>query len=77
MTEIGEQEALIKDLELALAQANGRLIELTEELGPWKARALRAEALVGEGLNIDKINTWLNSKGYAVYDRATKREWGQ
>jgi hypothetical protein len=77
MTEIGEKEALIADLERALAQANGRLIQLTEELGPWKARALRAEQLVGEGLNIDRINQWLNTKGYGIVDRATGKRWGE
>ena len=51
MVEMDEKTALIADLELALAQANGRLIELTEELGPWKARALRAEKLIEGGLS--------------------------
>jgi hypothetical protein len=66
MVEIGEKEALIADLEHALAQANGRLIQLTEELAPWKARALRAEKLIEEGLSFEKIVPWLVSKGYRV-----------
>ena len=57
----------------ALAQANGRLIELTEELGPWKARALRAEQLIEEGLSIERIVPWLASKGYRVVSLKTRR----
>jgi hypothetical protein len=77
MTEISEQTVLIKDLEAALQSANERLIALTEELGPWKARAMRAEKIIEEGIDLERMNAWLNTKGYAVYDRATKREWGK
>jgi chromosome segregation ATPase len=73
MTEMSEQTALIADLEHALAQANGRLIQLTEELGPWKARALRAEKTLEEGLNIQSIGRWMASKGFAVIDPDGKR----
>lgn len=73
MVEMDEKTALIADLELALAQANGRLIELTEELGPWKARALRAEKLLEDGLNIQSIGRWMAGKGFAVLDPDGKR----
>jgi hypothetical protein len=66
MTEMDEQTALIRDLELALQQANDTIIRLTEELGPWKARALRAEKTLEEGLNIQSIGRWMATKGFAV-----------
>jgi hypothetical protein len=73
VTEIGEKEALIADLEAALAAANGRLVQLTEELGPWKARALRAEKTLEDGLNIQSIGRWMATKGFAVIDPDGKR----
>jgi hypothetical protein len=66
MVEMDEKTTLIADLEHALQSANQRLITLTEELGPWKARALRAEKLIEGGLSIEAISTWLQSKGYRV-----------
>jgi hypothetical protein len=66
MTEMDEQTALIADLEVALRQANDTIIHLTEELGPWKARALRAERLIEDGLNMDRLAHWLASKGCTV-----------
>jgi hypothetical protein len=64
MVEMDEQTKYIADLEKALQSANARIINLTEEMGPWKARALRAEKLIEGGLSIEAISTWLQSKGY-------------
>jgi hypothetical protein len=68
MVEMDEQTALIADLEHALQSANQRLITLTEELGPWKARALRAEKMV-ESADLGMLARWLATRGYSIVDQ--------
>jgi hypothetical protein len=68
MVEMDEKTALIADLEHALQSANQRLITLTEELGPWKARALRAEKMV-ESADLGMLARWLATRGYSIVDQ--------